>query len=382
MIPVWDFATERLHYPFQQFAAATSAWLLNGLSVPVYRQDVYVHLPNITLEVAKVCSGVNYLIAVIAIGIVVAYTSFPDLARRLALVLFATTVAILGNPVRVVVIGYLAYHGLSRNIHGPWHVLQGMTVAMAGYCALFVGASLLSRVPVRHPVAAPRPRDSAATPSARSLGLPPRWPGLRLALVAGSLLVAGGLLSPYSVLDTDVTSPERLTLPMRIGGWDGRDANGWAQIDHPVEVRPGEICRTYVSPAGGRVEVYLGRYAHPQSPAGSFIFWGDQIEWQARRVVIDVPVRGPVGVNHAVIPADRLETDVLYWYDLDGRMVASRFVAKLYHAWHVLTSLGRPPRVVALALLRRRGAAGEPEATELRAFAAQVAALLSASPGS
>ena len=108
---------------------------------PVYRDGTFIYLPNQTLEVAQVCSGVNYLVAIAAVGIPLAYLSRSTVARRTALVLFGVIVAVIANGVRVALIGFTAYHGLvTGDLHGPGHVFHGMFVAVAGYVALFLGA--------------------------------------------------------------------------------------------------------------------------------------------------------------------------------------------------------------------------------------------------
>jgi len=381
MLPTWDFATEQLHYPFQQLTATLGTWLLVGLGVPVHRQDVFLQLPNITLEVAKVCSGVNYLIAVVAIGIPVAYTSFPDLPRRLFLVLFATTIAVLGNPVRVAVIGFLAYHGLSENVHGPWHILQGLSVAMVGYAALFVGAWLLSKLPIgpRRTVARPPPSDGASEVPAVATGR--AWPRGRVGAAAACVLVAAGTLDPFPEMACRSMTSWNPQLPLRIGAWEGHNNPRPEPVVARTVIHSGEISRTYVSPSGGSLQLYMGRYAHVEPAVRSFTFWGDDLAQRSRQITIDVPGRRPVGVSRASISAGSLQTIVVYWYDLNGRIVAGRHPAKLYHAWQLLTASGRPPLVVALASPPRTAADRDLGARELTSFAAELLALLPSLPG-
>lgn len=381
MLPTWDFATEQLHYPFQQLTATLGTWLLVGLGVPVYRQDVFLQLPNITLEVAKVCSGVNYLIAVIAIGIPVAYTSFPDLSRRLFLVLFATTIAVLGNPVRVAVIGFLAYHGLSENVHGPWHILQGLSVAMVGYVALFVGVWLLSKLPIgpRWTVAKPPPSDGVSEVPTVATGR--AWPRGRVGAAAACVLVAAGTLDPYPGMAARPMASWNPQLPLRIGAWDGHNNRGPVPVGPRTVLHSGEISRTYVSPFGGSVQLYMGRYAHVEPTVRSFRFWGDDLAQRSRQITIDVPGLRSVGVNRASISAGSLETIVVYWYDLNGRIVAGRHSAKLYHAWQLLTVSGRPPLVVALASPPRPAGDRDLGTRELTSFAAELLAVLSSPSG-
>lgn len=147
MLPVWDLFTERLHLPFQLFSADLGVKLLHLVGIPAFQQDKIIQLPNITLEVAKACSGVNYLIAVIVIGIPAAYFFLKDPVKRVLLVIFSMAVAVVSNGFRVALIGFLSYHGIGGNIHGPFHILQGLFVSVVGYGAIAVGIIVLSRMP-------------------------------------------------------------------------------------------------------------------------------------------------------------------------------------------------------------------------------------------
>ncbi|MEK7773418.1 MAG: exosortase, partial [Deltaproteobacteria bacterium] len=144
MLRFWDFIAARLHYPFQNFSAFLGTKLLNIIGIPAYRESIFIELPNITLKVADVCSGVNYLISVLALGIILAYLTVKGLTRSIILVCAGIVIATLANGVRVALIGTLSFYNLSGDLHGPYHVLQAMFVAAAGFAALFAGAWALS----------------------------------------------------------------------------------------------------------------------------------------------------------------------------------------------------------------------------------------------
>lgn len=145
MVPFWDNFTERLHTPFQNFSAMIGAGLLRLTGIPVYREAVYIVLPNITLEVAKVCSGVNQLIAVVAIALVLSYLTLKSWRRGLLLICSGIVITVLANGLRIALIGILSHYGISKVLHGPYHVLQAMSISILSFVALFIGAWILSR---------------------------------------------------------------------------------------------------------------------------------------------------------------------------------------------------------------------------------------------
>lgn len=146
MIPIFGVGSDWVHWPFQLLAANIGTWLLQSLGFAALREAQYIQLPQVTLEVAQACSGLRFLMAVVAIGIPLAYFSQRTWLRGVGLVGFAVAVAILANALRVALIGVWVYYG-GRIVHGPFHVLQGLFAAWIGFVALFAGAWFLHKGP-------------------------------------------------------------------------------------------------------------------------------------------------------------------------------------------------------------------------------------------
>ena len=121
--------------------------ILQLVGVPAYHEGVTLHLPTITLEVARACSGVNYLIAVLALGLPLGYLYLPSLPRRAILIVSAVIIAAVSNSLRVALIGMLAYWEIGSPLHGPFHVLHGLFVSGIGYVVLFAGLRMLTPRP-------------------------------------------------------------------------------------------------------------------------------------------------------------------------------------------------------------------------------------------
>jgi exosortase len=105
MVPVLDVVIDKIHWPFQLFSATIAASLLKIINIPVFQNANYLELPNITLEVANACSGVRYLISIMAIAIPLAFLTLREWRRRALLVLSAVVVGILANPIRITLAG-------------------------------------------------------------------------------------------------------------------------------------------------------------------------------------------------------------------------------------------------------------------------------------
>jgi len=91
---------EELVPPLQTLTARMSMALLDLTGVPAHIQGVFISIPNGYFEVAEACSGVKFLIAMIAYGALVANVCFRSWPRRIAFMAVAIVVPVFANGVR------------------------------------------------------------------------------------------------------------------------------------------------------------------------------------------------------------------------------------------------------------------------------------------
>ena len=72
MVPLPYVTLKMLTTRSRLLDAAVSTHLLGWLGVPVYRDGVLLHLPNVTLEVADDCSSIPAVAALLSLGVVYA----------------------------------------------------------------------------------------------------------------------------------------------------------------------------------------------------------------------------------------------------------------------------------------------------------------------
>ena len=81
MIPVPYVLVNKIVNFLMFFDAKHAATILQLFGIPVYLESNFLHLPNITLEVADVCSGISSLFALFVLGVF--YSSLLPLPARL-----------------------------------------------------------------------------------------------------------------------------------------------------------------------------------------------------------------------------------------------------------------------------------------------------------
>ena len=357
MIPVWDGLTEPLHPMFQEQSAIIGSKMLSLVGVPVHRAGIIMSLPRLDIEVARSCSGVNYLIAVLALGLPLAYVSLPGVWRRVSLIIMALVIAALSNGLRVALIGLLANYEVGSPLHGPMHVLHGLFVAFIGYAALFLGVRLLSPA-------------SASTPAAPAAPVRREWKRLSpVPVVALTLLFALIGLVPQERGNQAVVLAGGLdALPSDLGPWTAQrftrpaDVSWWSTAD--VQLR-----RRYAHTDGRVVDVYVAYFQSQHQDKELASYRNADLHRLASPADVSLPDGATLPVNVAQEPRGRT---VLFWYEIDGRVATRPYETKLRTLWTRVRHGRSNAAVVMLAstpgAAPADGAAGE----DLRELAALV----------
>jgi len=367
MIPVWAPLIDRLTPLFRHFSAWMGVHAAGALGVPAVLDGYFIRLPQATLLVAEACSGVNYLIAVTAVGIPLAWMSFPDMRRRVVLLALGIAIAILANGLRVALIIVLLYGGLIHDVHGPGHMLQGLSVAFMGYAGLFLGAWALSRF---WPAPPERPRGSVPPSSGGSSSGRSTWPAVATAaLLAVALLGVAVWQAKLRIRPAPLLHP-LTTLSTRLASWRATEG---ALPAIPMADIPGSdrLERVYWSPAGARVSV-LVLYVEDQSGPRELVGYRTAPLLRGGRTVTVRPLSsGPVTVERSETREADTTLVTYAWYDVGGHVTGSPWMAKARTAWHALTRRRSNAAVIAV---RARYAPGEASVSEseLRGFVARM----------
>lgn len=95
----------------QDITAYLTVEMLQLVGIPIYREGLYLYVPNGTFLVAEACAGIRFLIASFALGTLFAYLNYKTRWKIVAFVFASLIVPIIANGIRafgIVVIGYLS----------------------------------------------------------------------------------------------------------------------------------------------------------------------------------------------------------------------------------------------------------------------------------
>jgi EpsI family protein len=329
MVPFWDILTGRLHLPFQLYSAAIGVSALRALDLPVLHNGTFIELPNITLEVAQVCSGVNNLVAVLCIGVPLTHYYVARWPKRLLIIGSAVLIALLSNGVRVAGVCLFAFYdirGADGDIHGPYALLRSLFISSVGFIVLFW---LISHF-------ADRAHDQLTTDS------PSRSPAAvmrtRLAAfgVALAMVVVSGTFQWWWPNGPVPLAAGLVDFPTTIGRWElGHDASlgeGLNSLDFDQK-----LVRGYSTADGEEVTLllgYLSKQVQGRELAGQSMLAGTGLSgfWTAR-----IPPAGGTVMKEFVANKGSERFYVVYVYILDGTVIAGDIDAKIRTTWNVLT---------------------------------------------
>jgi EpsI family protein len=328
MIPVLDVVLVPLQWPFQLLTARMAVESLQLLGVPVLLDRQYIVLPWVTLEVATVCSGVNYLVSVAAIGLLLAWLTLRKWWSWVALICGGLIMSVVANWARVVLIALWSSGGVV--LHGPWHVLQGMFVAWVGYAALFAGSWGLLRLEQR--ASRTYPSRSFAEP-AGTKAYTREWYRAWWITMA-SLGVLAACLFLYDRGPAALKSSFS-TFPAQMGTWR-QDAGDVSSALFRVEGADDELSRTYRSDGDRTIQLYVA-YLRSQRQGKEVVDYRTaRLHEDADAVEVEVAPGRLIRVNRGHIRDRQENRRIFFWYEINGRVIADRYNGKLATVWQAL----------------------------------------------
>jgi len=140
---------EAFTFPLRLAASAGSASLLNGVGIGVRRMGTAIVATGgheLWLEVADRCSGLNSVIAMIALTAGYAQLTQPTLLRKGLLFLCAVPLAMAGNIVRIFTIGVVGHTFGMKTAQQVYHDYSGYIVFATAILLMMAIGSLLNRI--------------------------------------------------------------------------------------------------------------------------------------------------------------------------------------------------------------------------------------------
>lgn len=254
--------------PAMQIVTAKLTVALIELSaIPASVDGVFIDTPAGLFEVAEACSGVKFLVAMAAFGMLVANVCFRSWSRRIAFMFLALALPILANGVRAWGTILVAQWVGAERATGFDHIVYGwLFFGLVIVAVLAMSWRFFDRAPNDAMIDAEAIAASPLLNRLERLSLPT---GLAVVLIG---VTAAAVLAWAVAADRLAAAvPERLVAP-EVAGWERvayRPAAHWVPRAAGAERR---VLARYRNAAGAEVDLFLGYYASQGggSDAGAF----------------------------------------------------------------------------------------------------------------
>ena len=112
--------------PFlQELTTDLAVPMLEITGVPIYRNGLYLEIPEGRFLVAEACSGISFLITSVAFGFIYSFVTFSTLKKRFYFILLALFVPVIANALRVYGIILTGHLTDMKHAVGADHLIYG-----------------------------------------------------------------------------------------------------------------------------------------------------------------------------------------------------------------------------------------------------------------
>ena len=370
MIPVPYVLVKDLIFHLRYSDATHAANVLQLIGVPVFRDAYFLHLPNMTLEVADVCSGVSSVFALFALGVIYAHYLPIRAILKFLLVIGTFPFAIIANLFRIILTAILAYHFGPVVLQSTFHGLSGTFTFLLALAMLVVsGEFLRSRYPARAPIEPAASQKSSAHLSSAKPGS--RWVPYSLCVIVlgtgvyfSHTMTGGEKMSLGANLDSLVSSGA-----YRLMKTDVQDL----YEDSNAETA---LSQVFVGPDNAPLELFVGYRGEQRagsrlrSPKLHFPQNWNSVWLKPADLTID---RGTtIHGNWMLARKDSSVKLVVYWYQFGNNTFGGEFENRLQQVKRTFTDRRNDGAVVRIATPVREGEALEIAQDRLQKLAAHL----------
>ena len=251
----------------QTITAKLTIALVHLSGIPAQIDGVFIHTPAGLFEVAEACSGVKFLIAMIALGVLVCNVGFKRWGRRLGFMVLCVVVPVLANGVRAWGTIFAAQYVGAEKAAGIDHIIYGwIFFAVVIAAVLGIAWRFFDRA-IDDPMI-----DAAAIqvqPLLRRMQVARISP--LLALLGCGLLVLGGLGWARAADALAAPMPAKIALP-EVPGWTRVDYKPTAWWEPRAAGSQHHLLGSYADATGNRIDVFYALYAaqNEGAEAGGF----------------------------------------------------------------------------------------------------------------
>ena len=333
MIPLPTVLQTGIAVPLQNISTDIGEIILRLFGVSVFVEGNVIDLGVIQLQVVEACSGLRYILPLLALGVVFVYFFEHVRWKQIVLILSTIPTAILSNALRIAITGYLAQNYNLQLAEGFFHGFSGWLIFVFALFMMFIFYFALRFFFPDHS-RSDRLEPNLKRPNPQAS---PAHHIIAVVIASAFLLVIGALSHATAALPQIRIQNGFTQFPLKIDGWQGRVETIDAKI---IELSGAEDAFNgiYRSQTGDIVSLYIGYRGSPFVESENFFHSPSvclpSLGWITRSIsnheISDVPEFGQIVVRKMLIEKMGYRQLVYYWFQTKNR-VSSNVNLNRYH---------------------------------------------------
>lgn len=147
IIPLPEHVQAPLTLSLKLISSKLAAFFIGIAHIPVYVDGNIIDIGTMELQVVDACSGLRYVIPLMALSILCAYFFQRQMWKRVALFLLSFPIAVLMNSLRISITAILSQWASPRIAEGFFHGFSGWLVFLGSFALLMAFSFTLKTIP-------------------------------------------------------------------------------------------------------------------------------------------------------------------------------------------------------------------------------------------
>jgi len=318
--------------------------LLELTGIPVYRNGLYLDIPEGRFLVAEACSGISFLITSIVFGNLYAYISFSTLPKRLFFICISLIVPIIANAIRVYGIVLIAHLTDMEYAAGADHLIYGgVFFAFVLFLLIMIGEALRDKAEIIEPQK--HITKEGIGEECTSVNNKPVMPYIVLILLfVSQIFWLTTVISSKPVSVDDALIVDLKALPFVI---KEEKLKKW----QPDFSKASNIQQGVIKASNNldKIEFFLATYSDEEGELISSVnrLYSAERWTLIEKVKIALDEEKEIQLIKIVSPSGQYRY-ILYWYQFSGETFTNKIKLKLYQT--LMAMLGQAPKSAIIAL--------------------------------
>jgi len=335
---------EQLIPHLQEITTDLAVPLLEFTGIPVYRNGLYLDIPEGRFLVAEACSGISFLITSIVFGHLYAYISFSSLSKRLLFICISLIVPIIANAIRVYGIVLIAHLTDMEHAAGADHLIYGgVFFAIVLFLLIMIGEVFRDKTEIIESQI-PMGKEVVGETSVNINNTPVMAPVLLILLFMSQVFWLSTVFNNQGTLTDDSLTVDFKVLPFTV---HEEKLKSWRpDFSKASNVQQGVIQGANSTDS---IDIFIATYLGGEGElisSGNRLYSADR--WTLiKSTQINIDEEREIQLIKIVSPSGQYRY-ILYWYQFSGETFTNKIKLKLYQTW--MAMLGQTPKSAIIAL--------------------------------